>query len=209
MVERRREPNPSPTDERPLTVSRRKLDVQARVNANLAFEFSDVNLTSYAGLALFNRYVRQMRFNDLVRHAFAGAPTGSDFGVVALVCLVMGLLVVGGRRLRHVAYVQDTPLFRRFCQLQVVPSARTVSRWLTAFTMKTVERLQTLNAAAIAHVVPGLRLHTVTVDVDGVGGCRRGCRSNARSGGSTRPIGRCRATTRSWRIWPRPRRCCG
>ena len=69
-------------------MSRRKLDVQARVNANLAFEFSDVNLTSYAGLALFNRYVRQMRFNDLVRHAFAGAPTGSDFGVVALVCLV-------------------------------------------------------------------------------------------------------------------------
>jgi hypothetical protein len=34
--------------------------------------------------------------------------------------------------------------------------------------MKTVERLQALNAAVIAHVIPGLRLHTVTVDVDGV-----------------------------------------
>src|SRR5512134_1009080 len=42
------------------------------------------------------------------------------------------------------------------------------SRWLTPFTMKTVERLQALNAAAIAYVIPGLRLHTVTVDVDGV-----------------------------------------
>src|SRR5512134_1794984 len=45
------------------------------------------------------------------------------------------------------------------------------SRWLTPFTMKTVERLQALNAAAIAYVVPGLRLHTVTVDVDGVVVC--------------------------------------
>src|SRR5512134_1983419 len=42
------------------------------------------------------------------------------------------------------------------------------SRWLTPFTMKTVERLQALNAAAIAYVIPGLRLHTVTVHVDGV-----------------------------------------
>jgi hypothetical protein len=39
---------------------------------------------------------------------------------------------------------------------------------LTQFTMTTVERLQTLNAAVIAHVIPGLRLRTVTVDVDGV-----------------------------------------
>jgi len=49
-----------------------------------------------------------------------------------------------------------------------LPTARTISRWLTQFTMKTVERLQAVNAAVIAHVVPGLRLHTATVDVDGV-----------------------------------------
>jgi len=34
--------------------------------------------------------------------------------------------------------------------------------------MKTVEQLQALNASVIAHVIPGLRLHTVTVDIDGV-----------------------------------------
>ncbi|MBE3063741.1 MAG: transposase, partial [Spirochaetes bacterium] len=38
----------------------------------------------------------------------------------------------------------------------------------TQFTMTTVERLQALNAAVIASVVPRLRLQTVTVDVDGV-----------------------------------------
>lgn len=131
-------------------------------------DFGAVNLTSYAGLELFHRYLRTMRFNDLIRTAFRGARLGGDFGVVAMVRLLVGLLVVGGRRLDHVAYVADDPLFLRFCRLRVLPTARTVSRWLTQFTMKTVERLQALNAAVIAHVIPGLRLHTVTVDVDGV-----------------------------------------
>ena len=147
---------------------RRKTDLHARVNGNLALDFGAVRLTSYAGLELFHRYLRTMRFNTLVRAAFAGTPSWGDFGVVAMVRLVIGLLVVGGRRLDHVAYVQDDPLFRRFCQLQVLPTARTVGRCLTQFTMRTVERLQALNAAVVAHVMPGLRLHTVTVDVDGV-----------------------------------------
>ena len=146
----------------------RKADLQARVNGNLALAFGDVHLTSYAGLELFRRYLRTMRFNALVRTAFAGAPVVGDFGVVGMVRLLIGLLVVGGRRLEHVGYVQDDPVVQRFCQLQILPTARTVSRWLTQFTMKTVERLQALNAAVIAHVIPGLRLRTVTVDVDGV-----------------------------------------
>jgi hypothetical protein len=149
-------------------VRRRKLDLRARVNGDLALDFGEVNLTSYAGLELFQRYLRTMRFNALIRTAFGGARLGGDFGVVAMVRLLIGLLVVGGRRLDHVAYVADDPLFRRFCRVRVLPTARTVSRWLTQFTMQTVERLQALNAAVIAHVIPGLRLHTVTVDVDGV-----------------------------------------
>lgn len=147
---------------------RRKPDLPARVNGNLALRFGEVKLTSYAGLELFNRYLRTKGFNHLIRHACRGARWRGDFGVVAMVRLLVGLLVVGGRRLDHVAYVAEDPLFRRFCRLQVLPTARTVSRWLTQFTMPLVERLQALNAAVIAQVIPGLRLRTVTIDLDGV-----------------------------------------
>ncbi|HID07327.1 MAG TPA: IS1380 family transposase [Armatimonadetes bacterium] len=146
----------------------RKTDLRARVKGNLALEFDEVKLTSYAGLELFDRYLRTMRFNDRIRTAFRGARLGGDFGIVAMVRLLIGWVVVGGRRLDHVSYVADDPVFLRFCRVQVLPTARTVSRWLTQFTMKTVERLQALNAAVIAQVIPDLRLHTVTVDVDGV-----------------------------------------
>jgi hypothetical protein len=140
----------------------------ARVNGDLPLEFSDVALTSYAGLELFGRYLRRTRFNALVREVFRGNAGWGDYGVVAMVRLLVGLLVVGGRRLRHVAYVADDPVFRRFTGLQCLPTARTVSRWLKSFTMTTVGRLQDLNAGVVARVLPALGLGTITIDVDGV-----------------------------------------
>lgn len=146
----------------------RNTDLRSRVKGNLTLEFDDIKLTSYAGLELFDRYLRTSGFNDRIRTAFRGAFLSGDFGVVAMVRLLIGLLVVGGRRLDHVGYVADDPVFLRFCRLKVLPTARSVSRWLRQFTMKTVERLQALNATVIEQVIASLRLHTVTVDVDGV-----------------------------------------
>ena len=102
------------------------------------------------------------------REAFRGTTRWGDYGVVAMIRLLLGLLIIGGRRLRHMAYVQDDPLFRRFAGLRRIPTARTVSRWLKHFTMTTVDRLQVLNAGIVARVVPALGLRTLTIDVDGV-----------------------------------------
>jgi hypothetical protein len=149
-------------------VRRRKADLRARVNGDLQLDFADVALTSYAGMELFGRYLRATGFNARVRDAFTGAARWGDFGVVAMVRLVIGLLVVGGRRVDHVRYVADDPVFRRFCGLQAVPGARTLGRWLRVFTMATVGRLQALNLAVVAPVLATLGLRTLTIDVDGV-----------------------------------------
>jgi Transposase DDE domain group 1 len=149
-------------------VRRSRTDLRARVNGDLQLEFTDVALTSYAGLELFGRYLRATGFNAVIRDAFRVAPCWGDFGAVSMVRLVIGLLVVGGRRLRHVAFLRDDPLFRRFCAVQVMPTARTVSRWLQGFTMTTVACLQQINTVVIARVLGTLGVRTWTVDVDGV-----------------------------------------
>ena len=114
-----------------------------------------VRVTSYAGLELLERYLRTRRFNQLVREAFADLPRWGDFGVVVMVRVFVGLVIVGGRRLRHLAYVADDPIFQRFGNVRVVPTARTLSRWRRHFTMRTVTRFQALNvgrrAPAAAH----------------------------------------------------------
>jgi len=42
---------------------RRKRTLIRRVNADLALEFGDERLTSHAGLELFARWLRSIRFN--------------------------------------------------------------------------------------------------------------------------------------------------
>jgi hypothetical protein len=200
--------NPSRHTERPSDVRRSRTDLRARVNGDLPLEFTDVALTSYAGLELFGRYLRTTRFNAVIREAVTGLPAHGDFGAVVLVRVLIGLLIVGGRRLRHIGFLHDDPLVQRFCGVQVLPTARTVSRWLQGFTMTTVERLQAdqhrWSSAACSPRWGSARGRSMWT----ASSCRRACRWSAPSAASIRITGRCRATTRSWRTWPRRRTCC-
>ena len=154
MVEERCHPTLHATNERPPDVRRSRTDLRARVNGDLQLEFADVALTSYAGLELFGQYLRATGFNATVRAACAGTAGWGDFGAVAMVRLrdrAAGRRAAGGCGTSRI--VQDDPLFQRFCEVQVVPTARTVSRWLQGFTMTTVARLQAINTAVIARVL--------------------------------------------------------
>ena len=84
----------------------------------------------------------------------------ADFGVVVMVRVFVGLVIVGGRRL--IWHVADDPIFQRFGNVRVVPTARTLSRWLRHFTMRTVTRFQALNAAVVRQLLPTLGLRTWT-----------------------------------------------
>jgi hypothetical protein len=75
------------------------------LTANNASPAYDVKATSQnsSGRSLLTRgrYLRTIRFNAIVREACGPVVTWGDFGVVAMVRLVIALLVVVGRRLRH------------------------------------------------------------------------------------------------------------
>ncbi|MFH1755336.1 MAG: IS1380 family transposase, partial [Candidatus Latescibacterota bacterium] len=145
----------------------RKADIYAPVKKDLRVEFTETGLTSYSGLELLIRYFRSIRFNDLIRRHFNGIPFKGDYSVVAMVRLVLGLLIIGGRRLGHVDFLRGDVLFLRFCGLSRLPSTRTVSRWLKNFKMAWLVPLQTINAEIIAQTVRKLPLRTLSIDVDG------------------------------------------
>jgi hypothetical protein len=137
------------------------------VKQDLRVEFTESGLSSYAGLELLARYFRSIRLNKLIRRHVGGILLPGDYGTVAMIRIVLGLLIVGGRRIRHLDFVRGDVLFERFTGLIRLPSLRTLSRWLTQFTMQSVERLQALNAEIVARVIRLEPLRTLTVDVDG------------------------------------------
>src|SRR5438477_7289295 len=128
----------------------RRADLRGRVNGNLELRFGRTGLTSYAGLEFVRRYFDTLGLVRLVRRELAGVLPRTDFGVPAMVLAILALLIAGGRRLRHLRYVDGDPLVLRLCGLRRLPTPRTVGRWLRVFRAEHLLPLQWLNALLVA-----------------------------------------------------------
>lgn len=145
----------------------RKRSLALRVNSNLAIQFAPQPLTSHAGLEIVARYLRLLGFNHLLRASFSPLRFGGDYDPVRLTRLVLAMLLVGGRRLRHVAFLRHDPMIARLAQLRKIPSERTLSRWLKQFNAVRVRALQDLNTWMVVREIRRLGLKVLTLDIDG------------------------------------------
>src|SRR5712692_5961450 len=135
------------------------------VKRPLHVEFVHEQLTSYSGLELLWRYLRQCDLPSRLRAACAS--TGGDYGGGRLALRVLALLYVGARRLEHLRYVTGDPLIARFCGLTRLPTARTMGNWLRQFTQATLAPLVQLNSDLVTDAIARLQLPRLTIDVDG------------------------------------------
>lgn len=133
----------------------------------MEIRFEDRALTSYAGVELFREYLRRTGFSQLIRQRLQGAGLRGDFSPAAIIRLFVVLVVVGGTRLRHVSHLVGDPVIQRFCESSVLPTARTMSRWLSQCKASVRAAMLRLNMDLIAGVVRPLNLARLTIDVDG------------------------------------------
>jgi hypothetical protein len=118
-------------------------------------------------LEFVRRWLQQAGWIRVLRRELANALPASDYGVVGVVLVVLALLMSGGRRLRHLQYLDGDPLVERFCGLTRLPTARTVGRWLGAFRARHLPRLQWVNALVVARAIAATGQRRLTIDVDG------------------------------------------
>jgi len=144
-----------------------KAELRARVNGELTVRYARPGLTSYAGLEFVRRWLRRDGLVALLRRELAMALPPTDYGVVGVVLVVLVLMLSGGRRLRHLRYLDGDPIVRRFCGLRQLPTARTVGRWLAAFRAPHLRRLQWVNALVAARAIRQTGHRRLTIDVDG------------------------------------------
>lgn len=144
-----------------------KADLSGRVNGNLRLRFQARALTSFAGLELIRRYFRSIDLAGRIRRHLSGSELGGDYGAVAMVLLVLGLLICGGRRLQHLIYLKDDPMVLRLTGLKRLPTPRTLGRWLRRFSVRYVERLLRVNDELVADAIRQAGLRRLTLDVDG------------------------------------------
>jgi DDE family transposase len=145
----------------------RRADLRGRVNGNLAFRFEHEGLTSHAGLEFVRRYFGASGVGSLLRQMVGTTLPRTDFGVPRMVLVLLALLISGGRRLRHLHYLDGDPLVLRLCGLTRLPTPRTVGRWLRAFRARHLPRIHALNAVVVARAIRHTGVRRLTIDVDG------------------------------------------
>jgi Transposase DDE domain group 1 len=147
-------------------VRRRKAELRTRVNGQLRLRYERAGLTSYAGLDFVRRWLQRDGIVTMLRRELVMLPP-TDYGALGMVFVVVALLLSGGRRLRHLRYLDGDPIVARFCGLRQLPTARTVGRWLAAFRARHLRRLQWVNALVAARAIRQSGGRRLTIDVDG------------------------------------------
>jgi hypothetical protein len=159
--------NSGGTDERQLPVRIGKRGFQARIKGDLRIEFGDENLTSFAGLELLRRFLKGLNFFAELHRAERRAKVGGDFSFAKTVLAVLALLLAGAKRVRHLAFMGDDPMFLRFVGLSRAPTERSLGRALERMSFRTwpvLDRLSLLVARAALSKVDAQRW---TIDIDG------------------------------------------
>jgi hypothetical protein len=141
--------------------------IRARVKGDLPITFSDEKISAHGGLELFRRYVTAIDLPGRLRALFRGTALDGDFGAVRMTMLLIGLLVIGGLRATHLAFVGTDPILLRFAGVHLAPADRTVVRWLKAFTPPLLERLCALIRDLVYEQIERCRLVRLTIDLDG------------------------------------------
>ncbi len=148
-----------------MRLSRRS--IQARVKSDLPLTFSDEKISAHGGLELFGRFLRLRGVAARVAEVFRSSALDGDYGAARMVLAVIGLLVIGGLRVSHLAFVGADPVLLRFCGLHRLPADRTVVRWLKAFSAPLLERLADLIRDLVHDDIARHRLSRLTLDLDG------------------------------------------
>jgi hypothetical protein len=148
-------------------VRSRKADLRRRVNGDLAVRFTGLGLTSFAGLELFQRFLGKLDFTARLRWALRAVDPGADYSSTDLVRVFLAMFIVGARRLSHVRYLGSDPVIQRFVELRVLPSDRTLSRWLSRCKASVRGALLAFMMEITGDSLRRLNLRRLTIDVDG------------------------------------------
>jgi len=145
----------------------RKGSIRARVKGDLPIVFTQEKLSAYGGLEIFRRFADGSGFSDRLREIFSIRCFDGDYGSFRITLALIGMLLLGGTRLRHLRVLERDPLFLRFARLQKLPCDRTVSRSLKGMTSPLRERMSDLLRELAYDTAREAGLSRVTLDLDG------------------------------------------
>ncbi len=122
--------------------SRKSVERKAQAVPNIKFE--QQQLTSFAGLVLWQPFLAAIDFRASLARCFRHVRAGKVYGRATVFLQLIIHLLLGYRDLRESAYYRDDPLVKRVLGLKRLPDVATISRMLAGADAKSVANLRAL-----------------------------------------------------------------
>jgi len=144
-----------------------KNQIYTRAHSIPKLRFEDQELTSYAGIVVFQHLLAKLDLKQRLRKACAHLGQRALYHPATIAQLLIVHLLLGFRRLRDIEFYDDDPLVKRVLGLKVLPSVSTISRSLMEFDDRSVEAHHEMNRSQVLDRLRKLFLRRITVDFDG------------------------------------------
>jgi Transposase DDE domain group 1 len=144
-----------------------KSEIMSRAYKIPELKFEDQNLTSFAGLVIFQPLVLGLEIKNRLWPCFRHLNFSRIFGHHIITMLLIVHLLLGYRRLRDLSYYQDDPMVKRLLGLNQLPDASTVSRALSSIDGLSIERLRALCRNLVIERLKKMAIYRITLDFDG------------------------------------------
>ena len=144
-----------------------KADIYSQASSIPTLKFEEQQLTSFAGLVVFQKLFESCRLKARLQEACAHLPSRHYYSFSTILQCLIVHIVLGYRQLRESEFYREDPLVKRVLGLRWLPSVPTVSRMLSEFDDKSVAAQQALSRGLVLERLEKEALHTVTLDFDG------------------------------------------
>lgn len=144
-----------------------KAEVRGKARPALEVRFETQNLTSYAGLILFQHFFSRIGVKERLWGCFRHLKASPIYGHHVIVLLLVVHLIIGHRRLRDVDYYRDDEMVKRLLGLKRLPDVSTISRSLGSADEVSVEKVRSESRNLVIERMLAEGLSRVTLDFDG------------------------------------------
>ena len=144
-----------------------KSQIYTRASSIPTLRFEDQELTSYAGIVVFQKLFAKLNFKERIRKACAHLGERNLYRPAVIGQVLIVHLLLGFRKLRDVEFYEDDPLVKRVLGLKILPSVSTVGRTLMEFDDRAVEAHHDLNRGIVLERLQRVGVRRITLDFDG------------------------------------------
>jgi hypothetical protein len=148
-----------------MKISKSAVHWKARALPEIRFE--DQQLTSFAGLVIFQPLFERLGLKKQLAGCFTHLKISPIFGHGTIVMLLIVHLLIGYRRLSDLRFYEDDPMVKRVLGLKRLPDVATVSRALEGVDKQAVKAQRETSRWIVLERLKRLALARVTLDFDG------------------------------------------